>query len=446
MNVRILIVDDEEPVRRLLNKELSRKGFATDTAESGRAALRKLVNSSFDIILLDIVMPDMDGMSMLKQLKNDPSSPAIVVLTGKATVETAVEAMKDGAYDYLTKPYKLDDLSKVINRAFEQRKLSIENRLLQKELSRKEAPDDFVGVSSGFRNILKLIDKTAPNDSTVLITGESGTGKELVAHFIWKKSRRSSRSFVALNCSNISESLMESELFGHEKGAFTHACRVKNGLVETANEGTLFLDEIAEMPAAVQAKLLRFLDAGEFRRVGGNKPLKADVRIIAATNRDLNDEIRQGRFREDLFYRLHVINIEIPPLRERKEDIGPLVRHFLGKYGRKTSKDIKSLDAGVERMFLDYDWPGNVRELENVIERAVILCETDVISRDDISVSGNTLPDGKIHGTPQLQEIEKNYILSVLEKTGGNQTKASRLLGLDRKTLYLKLKKYGITP
>jgi len=445
MSVRILIVDDEEPVRRLLNKELNRKGFFTDTAENGRAALGKLMNASFDIILLDIVMPDMDGMSLLKQLKNDPSSPAILVLTGKATVETAVEAMKDGAYDYLTKPYKLDDLSKVINRAYEQRKLSIENQLLQKELSRKETPDDFVGVSSRFRDIMKLIDKTAPNDSTVLITGESGTGKELVAHYIWKKSRRGNRSFVALNCSNISESLMESELFGHEKGAFTNACRVKNGLVETANEGTIFLDEIAEMPAAVQAKLLRFLDAGEFRRVGGNKPLKADVRIIAATNRNLNDAIKQGSFREDLFYRLNVINIEIPPLRERKEDIGPLVKYFLVKYARKTSKNIKTLDPRAEEILLNYDWPGNVRELENVVERAVILCENDVIAREDIAVAGNALHEGNIHGTPQLQDVERNYILSVLEKTGGNQTKASRILGLDRKTLYLKLKKYGIT-
>jgi DNA-binding NtrC family response regulator len=445
MSIRILIADDEEPLRRLLDRELSRKGFYTDTAENGRVALRKLMDSSFDIVLLDIVMPDMDGMSMLKQLKNDPASPAIVVLTGKATVETAVGAMKDGAYDYLTKPYKLDELTKVINRAYEQRSLRIENQLLQKELSRKETPDNFVGESSRFRKILRLIDKTAPNDSTVLITGESGTGKELVAHYIWKKSRRSNRPFVALNCSNISESLMESELFGHEKGAFTHACRVKNGLVETADAGTLFLDEIADMPVTVQAKLLRFLDSGEFRRVGGNKALKADVRIVAATNRNLNDAIRAGGFREDLFYRLNVINIEIPPLRERKEDIKPLAAYFLVKYGRKISKSIKALDPQAEQILLDYDWPGNVRELENVIERAVILCETDTITAEDIAVTGGKLPEGIPHVMPQLQEVEKNYILSVLEKTGGNQTRASKLLGLDRKTLYLKLKKYNIT-
>ncbi len=445
MSIRILIVDDEEPVRRLLNKELSRKGFYTDTAENGRVALLKLMDSSFDIILLDIVMPDMDGMALLKQLKNDPASPAIVVLTGKATVETAVKAMKDGAHDYLTKPYKLEELLRVIKRAHEQRRLRIGNQLLQKELARKETPDNFVGESALFRRVLRLIDKTAPNDSTVLILGESGTGKEIVAHYIWKKSRRNDRSFVALNCSTISESLMESELFGHEKGAFTNAFRVKNGLVETANEGTLFLDEIAEMPAAVQTKVLRFLDSGEFRRVGGNKTLNADVRIIAATNRNLNIAIKNGSFREDLFYRLNVISIELPPLRERKEDIKPLANYFLVKYGRKSSKNVKTLDPAAEEALLDYDWPGNIRELENVIERAVILCETDVITKEDIAITGNTLPDRKIHGVPQLQEIEKNYILSVLEKTGGNQTNASKLLGLDRKTLYLKLKKYGIS-
>jgi DNA-binding NtrC family response regulator len=443
MNIRILIVDDEEPIRRLLSKELSRKGYHTDTAENGRVALKKLVDSSFDIILLDIVMPDMDGRSMLKRLKNDPSAPAIIVLTGKATVETAVESMKDGAYDYLTKPYKLDELSKVINRAYEQRKLSIENQLLQKELARMETPDNFVGDSTQFKRILKLIDKIAPNDSTVLIRGESGTGKELVAHYLWKKSKRNNRSFIALNCSTLSENLMESELFGHEKGAFTDAFRVKNGLVETANEGTLFLDEIAEMPAAVQTSLLRFLDSGEFRRVGGNKTLKADVRIITATNRDLTDLIKEGSFREDLFYRLNVISIEIPPLRERKEDIRPLAAYFLKKYNG-TLKNTKTLGPGAEEKLMNYYWPGNVRELENVIERAIILCEDDVITSDDLSVPGNMINSKSSQDIQQLQEIEKDYILAVLKKTGGNQTQASRLLGLDRKTLYLKLKRYGI--
>lgn len=444
MSIRILIVDDEEPIRRLLKKELSRKGFYTDTAENGDIALRKLMDSSFDIILLDIVMPDMNGISLLKTLKNDPASPAIIVLTGRATVDTAVDAMKAGAYDYLTKPYKLDELSIVINRAYEQKKLSLENQLLQKELARRETPDDFVGTSAQFQQVLKLIRKIAPTDSTVLITGESGTGKELVAHYIWKMSNRNARSFVALNCSTLSENLMESELFGHEKGAFTNACNVKNGLVETADGGTLFLDEIGEMPVALQTKLLRFLDSGEFRRVGANKTLKANVRIITATNRNLDNVMMKGSFREDLFYRLNVINIEIPPLRERKEDIHPLAEYFIKKYGRKISKRIMALDRGAEEILLRYDWPGNVRELENVIERAVILCDSDVISGEDLAVTGNVFPH-KNNSFPQLREVEKDYILAVIKQTGGNQTEASKLLGVDRKTLYLKLKKYGIT-
>lgn len=444
MNIRILIVDDEEPFRRLLKKELGRKGFYADTAEDGNVALRKVMDSSFDIILLDIDMPGMDGMTMLNKLKNDPASPAIIVLTGKATVDTAVGAMKDGAYDYLTKPYKLEELSLVINRAYEKRSLSLENQLLHKELSRRGTPDDFVGESPQFLEIIELIRKIAPTDSSVLITGESGTGKELVAHYLWKKSRRSARSFIALNCATLSENLMESELFGHEKGAFTDACRVKNGLVETSDGGTLFLDEIGEMPAALQSKLLRFLDSGEFRRVGANKTLKADVRIITATNRNLNDAISKRTFREDLFYRLNVINIDVPPLRERRDDIKPLAEYFIKKYAKKISKGLTSMDSGAEEVLYGYDWPGNVRELENVIERAVILCVSDVITAADLAVTANNV-NNRSHEFPKLREIEKDYILEVLKQTGGNQTKASRLLGVDRKTLYLKLKKYGIS-
>lgn len=444
MSIRILIVDDEEPVRRLLTKELGRKGFLTDTAENGDRACAKLMDSSYDIILLDIVMPGMDGMSVLKKLQEDPAAPAIIVLTGKATVDTAVSAMKAGAYDYLTKPYKLDELAIVIQRAYEQKKLSLENQLLKKELARRETPDNFVGESPRFREILRLIEKIAPTDSTVLISGESGTGKELVAHSIWKKSSRSEKPFIALNCSTLSETLMESELFGHEKGAFTHALKVKNGLVETAEGGILFLDEIAEMPVPLQAKLLRFLDSGEFRRVGGNKSLRTDVRVITATNKNLHNELMKGRFREDLFYRLNVINIELPPLRERKQDIKPLAEYFIHHYGRKVSKKVNRLDDGAEEMLMRYDWPGNVRELENVLERAVILCESDVITRDDLALRGNAV-SAEGRGLRRLKEVEKDHILKVLKETGGNQTQASRLLGVDRKTLYLKLKKYGLT-
>ncbi|HDO35995.1 MAG TPA: sigma-54-dependent Fis family transcriptional regulator, partial [Nitrospirae bacterium] len=344
MAIRVLIVDDEEPVRRLLSKELKRKGYETDTAEDGSAALHKIRKTNYDIVLLDIVMPGLDGLALMKKVKADPASPAIIVLTGRATVDTAVEAMKNGAYDYLTKPYKLEELVIIINRAYEQRRLSIENTLLQQELSRKERPDKFIGKSQHYSQLLMMINKIAPTDSTVLILGESGTGKELVANHIWKKSKRNKNPFIALNCSTFSETLMESELFGHEKGAFTNAYKVKHGLVEAASEGTLFLDEIGEMPIGLQAKLLRFLDDGEFRRVGGNKMMNADVRVIAATNKNLQEAIEKNQFREDLYYRLNVINLEIPPLRERREDIVPLSEYFLNKYTRKFMKSVKGFD------------------------------------------------------------------------------------------------------
>ncbi|GBE34270.1 transcriptional regulatory protein ZraR [bacterium BMS3Bbin06] len=444
MAIRVLIVDDEEPVRRLLSKELKRKGYETDTAEDGSAALHKIRKTNYDIVLLDIVMPGLDGLALMKKVKADPASPAIIVLTGRATVDTAVEAMKNGAYDYLTKPYKLEELVIIINRAYEQRRLSIENTLLQQELSRKERPDKFIGKSQHYSQLLMMINKIAPTDSTVLILGESGTGKELVANHIWKKSKRNKNPFIALNCSTFSETLMESELFGHEKGAFTNAYKVKHGLVEAASEGTLFLDEIGEMPIGLQAKLLRFLDDGEFRRVGGNKMMNADVRVIAATNKNLQEAIEKNQFREDLYYRLNVINLEIPPLRERREDIVPLSEYFLNKYTRKFMKSVKGFDKNAVVKFFEYEWPGNVRELENIIERAVILSESERIGADDISI-----PDVQ-HGSVDekaglsLQEMEKEHILKVLREAGGNQTQASRVLGIDRKTLYLKIKKYNI--
>jgi DNA-binding NtrC family response regulator len=443
MKIKVLIVDDEEPVRRLLSKELSRKGFLTETASDGSEALKKLKKDTFDVVLLDIVMPGMDGIEFMKMIKNDPAAPSIIVLTGRATVETAVEAMKNGAFDYLTKPYKLEELNIIINRAYENRRLKVENLLLQEELTRRERPDEFISKSSQAKTILALIKKISPTDSTVLIQGESGTGKELVANYIWRNSKRSNKPFIALNCSTLAENLIESELFGHEKGAFTSAYKVKHGLVEAAHEGTLFLDEIGEMPISLQSKLLRFLDSGEFRRVGGNKNLKADVRIIAATNRNLEEEIHRGNFREDLYYRLNVISIIVPPLRERKEDIKPLADYFLKKYNNKFMKSIKGFDKGVLKIFEQYRWPGNVRELENIIERAVILCDTELIKEEDIAIPIR-LQDNHQEEALKLEDIEKEHILKVLKQTGGNQTKASKLLGIDRKTLYLKMKKYGI--
>jgi two-component system, NtrC family, response regulator AtoC len=439
----ILVVDDEEPFRRLLKNELARKGYAVSVAVDGGEALRLMRENPFDAILLDVVMPGVDGLSLMKKLKEDPSAPPIIVLTGKATVETAVEAMKNGAYDYLTKPYKLDELVIVVDRACEYGRLSVKSKLLEQELVRKESPFEFVGTSRQLKDILALIRKVAPTDSPVFIQGESGTGKELVANTVWHYSKRKDTPFIALNCASLSESLIESEIFGHEKGAFTSAYQLKHGLVEVADTGTLFLDEIGEMPIGLQAKLLRFLDSGEFRRVGGNKALIVDVRLIAATNKDLAAMIKQGAFREDLYYRLNVINITLPPLRERKEDIAALARHFLKQYAKKLEKSITDLTSDALELLAGYHWPGNVRELENVVERAVILCESDQLGAEDLSVPTPAVI-AELGTNPSLEEMEKNYILRVLKEANGNQSKASQLLGIDRKTLYLKLKKYGI--
>jgi DNA-binding NtrC family response regulator len=395
------------------------------------------------VLLLDIVMPGIDGIELMNRLKADPASPVIVVLTGRATVETAVEAMKNGAYDYLSKPYKLDELVVVINRAFEYRKLSRKSELLEQELARKESPAEFICTSRQMQEILALIRKIAPTDSPVFIQGESGTGKELVANTIWLYSRRNGTPFVALNCATLSENLIESEIFGHEKGAFTSAFQKKHGLVEVADRGTLFLDEIGEMPLGLQAKLLRFLDSGEFRRLGGNKALKVDVRLIAATNKELKELVKRGDFREDLYYRLNVINIVIPPLRERTEDIPALAAYFLGKYGRKMGKRIEGFKPAAMEILNHYPWPGNARELENVVERGVILCDTATIGPEDLSITAFP-PAAELSASPSLEEIEKDYILRVLREAGGNQSKTSQILGIDRKTLYLKLKKYGI--
>ena len=441
--IRVLVVDDEEPIRRLLKKELSRKGLHTESAEDGNAAIDILRQGTFDIILLDIVMPGIDGISLMKKLKADPQRPAIIVLTGKATVDTAVEAMKSGAYDYLTKPYKIEELILIIHRAYEHIRLERENRLLHQELSRKEGLEDFIGGSKQFMEMLSLIKKIAPTDSTVLIQGESGTGKELAANTIWKYSKRKKNSFIALNCSTLSENLLESELFGHEKGAFTNAYQIKHGLVEVADKGTLFLDEVGEISMGIQARLLRFLDSGEFRRVGSNKNLTVDVRVIAATNKSLIEAVKRGEFREDLFYRLNVINVTIPPLRERKEDIEELFRYFLRKYSQRLGKPVTDIKPEAMEMLNNYHWPGNVRELENVIERAVILCDSETIGHEDISINIRSLSK-EDRPYSSLEDMERDYILKVLMETDGNQSRASRLLGIDRKTLYLKLKKYGI--
>jgi two-component system, NtrC family, response regulator HydG len=452
--ISVLVVDDEEPFRRLLKRELGRKGFAVEVAADGDAALALLRGRAFDVILLDIVMPGLDGLATMKRLRQDPGAPAIIVLTGRATVETAVEAMKNGAFDYLTKPYKLDELIVLVNRAHEFGALAAKSRLLEQELVRQETASDFVGGSRQMRDVQVLIRKVAPTDSPVLILGESGTGKELVANAIWRASLRKDAPFIPLNCATFSESLIESELFGHERGAFTSAVATKHGLVEVADGGTLFLDEIAELPPALQPKLLRFLDTGEYRRVGGTRAQRVDVRVLTATNRDLPGLIASGRFREDLYYRLNVISVAVPPLRERAADIPELARHFLRKYGGKRSSGARDFAPAALAALAAYRWPGNVRELENVVERAVILCDGDLIGPGDLAVPAPAAPAAAAAaaaalavvgaGPVALEDLEREHILRVLGEAGGNQSRASQLLGIDRKTLYLKLRKYGL--
>jgi DNA-binding NtrC family response regulator len=440
--ISVLVVDDEEPFRRLLKRELGRKGFAVEVAADGAAALALLRERAFDVALLDIVMPGTDGLATLRRLREDPAAPAVIVLTGRATVETAVEAMKSGAYDYLTKPYKLDELVVLVNRAHEFRSLRAKNQLLEQELVRQESAVELVGGSRQLADVLALVRKVAPTDSAVLILGESGTGKELVANALWHASRRSRAPLIPLNCATLSENLIESELFGHERGAFTNAVATKHGLVEVADTGTLFLDEIGELPLPLQPKLLRFLDTGEYRRVGGTRALRTDVRLIAATNRDLRGLIAAGRFREDLWYRLNVIAITIPPLRERPDDVPELARHFARRHARATGRPAADFTADALAALAAYHWPGNVRELRNVVERAVILCEGALIGRGDLAVPAATAPERAAGAS--LEEIERGHILRVLRETGGNQSRASQLLGIDRKTLYLKLRRYGI--
>jgi DNA-binding NtrC family response regulator len=436
--IRILVVDDEEPLRRLLKKELGRKGFSVETARDGRSALSVLRDQPFDVILLDIVMPGTDGISLMETLKADPSSPVIIVLTGRATIETAVEAMKNGAYDYLTKPYKLDELVIVINRAFEYGMLSRKNRLFRQELVRKGTPFEFICKSRQMKDIVALLRKIAPTDSPVFIQGESGTGKELVANTVWHYSKRSDSPLIALNCATLSENLIESEIFGHEKGAFTNAYQTKHGIVEVADKGTLFLDEIGEMPLALQAKLLRFLDSGE------NRTLKVDVRVIAATNKDLTALVKAGKFREDLYYRLNVINVVVPPLRDRMEDVPELAAFFLRKYSQRLSKSIEGFRPDALEVLTRYHWPGNVRELENVIERSVILCDTKEVGPEDLSVPAESFARGSTLSL-SLDQLEREHIIRILKEVEGNQSRASQILGIDRKTLYLRLRKYGLS-
>jgi DNA-binding NtrC family response regulator len=440
---RILVVDDEEHQRDMLAGFLKKQGYAVETADSGKTALELADQRHFELALVDLKMPEMDGIELLEKLRERNPEIQIIMMTAYGTVETAVEAMKKGAYHYIGKPVNLDELKLNIKTALNNQRILVENRYLKEEVERQYKDLKIIGESKAIQGVLSMVARVAPTDSTVLIRGDSGTGKELVARAIHALSQRKDERFIAVSCAALPETLLESELFGYEKGAFTGAVKKKEGRFELADRGTLFLDEIGDIPLETQVKLLRVIESQEFQRLGGKETLKVDVRIISATNQDLEKKTKEKTFREDLYYRLNVISVFIPPLRERKEDIIPLVEHFITKSNQKCGKDIKGLTPGAKRILLSYDWPGNVRELENIIERGVVLSRGEALDEEDLS----SLSFGRRKGTPldlSLKEMEKSQIINVLDKTEWNLGKTADILGIHRNTLRLKMKEYRI--
>jgi DNA-binding NtrC family response regulator len=437
----ILIVDDETVVRDSLGKWFEEEGYFVETATSAKDALLRLPSQHWDLALLDIKMPGMDGLELQRKIHEVDSEIIIVIMTGYASVETAVRALKDGAYDYITKPFDPDDLAHVVHKALEHRRIKEENVRLRENLEEVQAVE-LVGQSRAMQKVLESIQTVAPTDTTVLIHGESGTGKELVARAIHNLSPRRFMPLVTIHCGALTESLLESELFGHERGAFTGAQYRKKGKFEIAEGGTVFLDEIADISLKTQTDLLRVLQEKEITRVGGNQVIPVDFRAIAATNKDLPALVKEGTFRLDLYYRLNVFAVEVPPLRERKEDIALLADHFLRKYARAMNKRFESLSHTALDVLMNYSWPGNVRELENAIERAMVIGREPEIQAADFPLQ-LTAPPGPPAGGLTLEDMERGHILRVLEACDWNQTRAAKILQIDRVTLYNKIKKYG---
>ncbi|MBN2415938.1 sigma-54-dependent Fis family transcriptional regulator [bacterium] len=447
----ILLVDDDKNVRITLSAFLKKMDNNVDIATDGEQAEEKIKAFPYDLVITDLKMAKKSGLDVVRFAKECNPLTEIIVLTGFGTVESGVQAMKLGAYDYITKPPDLEEFKLLVYKALERKKLLTEVEYLQHELKDKYKFDNIIGSSKEMLDVLSLVSKVSPTDSTVLITGESGTGKELIARAVHLNSKRKNRAFVTINCGAIPENLQESELFGHVRGAFTGAIKEKRGLFQEASGGTLFLDEIGETAPATQVKLLRFLQDGEIRAVGDTEPIHVDVRLLAATNRNLEDAIEAGEFREDLYYRLNVIPINIPPLRERRDDIPLLVNHFLALAREKTGKQLETVSPQAMKILTGWKWQGNVRELENVIERAVILSNQNVILPHDLPMSMQSLDADAI--TTQagweelsLEEMEKRQILRTLEKYEWNQKKTSDVLGISTTTLWRKLKSYGIEP
>jgi two-component system, NtrC family, response regulator AtoC len=467
-DARLLIAEDEANLRLVLQKELQRLGYRVHAAPDGEAALRKLEESNVDVMLCDINMPRMDGMELLRRVHERPNPPEVIMLTGQGTIETAVEAMKRGAYDYLTKPYSITELDVRVRQAAEKRRLRVDNQRLRAQIERQSGLPEIVGQSQAMNEAIRLVERVAPSEASVLITGESGTGKELIAQAIHRLSNRANGSFIDLNCAAFQESLLESELFGYEAGAFSGAKARKLGLIELADGGTLFLDEVTELPASLQAKLLRAIETRTFFRVGGVRKVEVNVRIVAATNRNLDSVVGDGTFRADLLYRINSFQIHLAPLRERTDDIEPLIHHILKQLGGANPPEI---NADALARLRAYNWPGNVRQLRNCLERAILLSNEGRITPSELapevarSVNGAmpylTLPSvasvpgagapasapvesGVLTGSGSLRDVEKQQIIAALEQTGWHRGKAAEMLGISPSTLYRRLRDYNL--
>ncbi len=453
---KILVADDEKSMREFLDIMLKKEGYKVALASNGEEVLKLIEKDIFDLALVDIRMPKLDGISALKRIKSFSPETIVIIITAYASADTAIKAMKEGAYDYITKPFKIEEIKLIIKNALEKKQLQTENILLKQVVRDRYHFENIIGQSSKMLELYDLMEKVAPTKTNILITGESGTGKELVAKAIHYNSPRKDKPFVTLNCGAIPESLIESELFGHMKGAFTDAITTKKGLFEVADEGTIFLDEISELPLMMQVKLLRVLQDKEFKRVGGTEDIRVDVRIISATNKDLEVAVREKQFREDLFYRLNVIQIKLPTLRERKEDIAALTKHFLKRYAEDLGKPITGISPEALRILVQYDYPGNVRELQNIIERAVALETAQELTPQNLtSYLDDQLPQkkGALHlDLPSegidlekvVEDLERTLLLKALDRTKGIKKKAADLLHINFRSMRYRLEKYGL--
>ncbi|MBN1270945.1 MAG: sigma-54-dependent Fis family transcriptional regulator [Candidatus Aminicenantes bacterium] len=444
----ILIIDDDPAIRNSCQAVLEKENYNVEVAENGQKGLHLFAKAMFHVVLLDLKMPGISGMEILKKIKEKSPETPVIIITGYASIESAVDAMKNGAFNYLPKPFIPAELRLVVAKAVENRQFYFEKIYLQGEVDKLASMDMVVGKGKNLKDTMEIVKRVSPSESTILITGESGTGKELIARQIHRLSLRSNAPFVVIDCGALVESLFESELFGHVKGSFTGAHETKHGLFEVANGGTIFLDEISNISLNIQAKLLRVIQEREITRVGSTKPIRVDVRIIAATNVDLAHLVKTGKFREDLFYRLNVVPIHLPPLRERKEDIPALADYFLQKYNQTARKKISAISDSVKRTLSEYNWPGNIRELENTVERAVVLSRGDTIELQDLIYHGISADVSAIHSSSgrykSLEEIEKEHIIHVLQAMDGNKSRTAKILGIDRKTLISKIKKYKV--